>query len=235
MSSRLTPLHVETGMWLLVCGGLFAGIGIETDWGRQLHLPPYSQVGVQGNFEKPALAEPFRLPPPDAMLETAMRPLFIVTRRPAPPPVAEAAVPTMNKGQFLLTGVTIVPSGKFAFLIEKSGNKNRVVSEGKEINGMLVKEILADRVVLTQNDDSEVLPLKTAKSSVVPPTPPSPQVVPSTQPVRNTYPPQPPQSGNVPVEPPVAAPPPPQVSQSAPPQSSPSAVPTPARSIAGPR
>jgi hypothetical protein len=56
-----------------------------------------------------------------------------------------------------------VPEGKFAFLIEKAGNRARVVSEGKEINGITVKEVSASQVVLSQYDDTEVLTLKTAK------------------------------------------------------------------------
>ena len=165
MSTRFTPSRVETAFWLTICGGLLTGIGIETDWGRQFKLPSYSDTNPQGGFEKPVLAEPYRLPPPDSMLETALRPLFSVTRRPAP--TADVPKQTMNKGQFILTGVSIVPQGKFAFLLEKAGNRGRVVAEGKEINGITVKEVSADQVLLFQNDDTEILPLRTAKGLAV--------------------------------------------------------------------
>jgi hypothetical protein len=178
MSSPLTPLRVETGLWLLLCGGLAAGIGVETDWGRRLQPSVVTQPEPRSDFVKPLLAEPFHLAPPDTFLETAMRPLFIVSRRPAPPPPPpEPPKPAMQKDQFRLTGITIVPGGNFAFLVEKSGNRNRVVSAGKEINGIMVKEVSANQVVLSQFDDTEILTLKTARgplatAPVAPPAPP---------------------------------------------------------------
>ena len=78
----------------------------------------------------------------------------------------------MQKGQFILTGTVVVAEGKFAFLIEKAGNKSRVVAEGKQINGIMVKEVTKERVVLTQGDDMEVLDLK-----FNPPPPGAPGVV----------------------------------------------------------
>jgi hypothetical protein len=164
MSPLLTPLRIEAGFWLALCGGLAAGIGVETDWGQRWQWPMAAAALAPPDFAKPALAEPFHLPPPDSFLETTLRPIFVVTRRPAPiPPPPEPPKPSMKKDQFVLTGTTIVPEGKFAFLVEKAGNKVRVVSEGKEVNGILVKEISATRVVLTQHDDEEVLMLKPAK------------------------------------------------------------------------
>lgn len=176
MSSPLTPSRVEMGLWLLLCGGLATGIGVETDWGRRLHPPAVKQPEPRTDFVKPLLAEPFHLAPPDTFLETAMRPLFIVSRRPAPPPPPpEPPKPAMQKDQFRLTGITIVPGGNFAFLVEKSGNRNRVVSAGKEINGIMVKEVSANQVVLTQFDDTEILTLKTARGplATVPAAPPA--------------------------------------------------------------
>jgi hypothetical protein len=164
MNFALTPIRVETGFWLLLCAGLMAGIGVETDWGQRWRHGVVEVKSGPVDFVVPTLEEPFRLPAPDEFLETAMRPVFIVTRRPAPPPPPpEAPKPLMKKDQFTLSGITVVPEGKFAFLIEKAGNKSRVVSEGKEINGITVKEIRPDRVVLSQHDETETLLLKTAK------------------------------------------------------------------------
>jgi hypothetical protein len=185
MSSPLTPLRVETGLWLLLCGGLAGGIGVETDWGRQLQPPAIAQSALHSDFALPTLAEPFHLAPADSFLETAMRPLFVVSRRPAPPPPPpEPPKPAMQKDQFRLTGITIVPGGNFAFLVEKAGNRNRVVSAGKEINGIMVKEVSANQVVLTQFDESEILTLKTAKGplTTVPATPPTPTTPPPAAP-----------------------------------------------------
>lgn len=158
------PLHVEAGFWLLLCGALAAGLGIETDWGRELHRPVAVAATEADSFQQPGLAEPFRMPPADEYIEMALRPPFIVTRRPAPPPPPpEAPKPTMKQGQFLLKGITIVGPAKFAFVLEKAGSKNHVLTEGKEINGIRVKEIAADRVILSQYDETEILPLQTAK------------------------------------------------------------------------
>ena len=160
----LSPMRAELLFWLAVCGGLAVVIGLETDWGTRCQSPIPIRHREPASFSKPALSEPFKLPPADEFLETSMRPLFVATRRPtAPLPPPEAPKPAMKRDQFSLTGVTMLPEGKFAFLTEKAGNKTRVVSEGKEINGILVKEISNDRVVLTQYEETEVLLLKTAK------------------------------------------------------------------------
>lgn len=164
MSTALTPIRVETGFWLILWAGLAAGIGIETDWGRQLQWPVAELAEAPPDVARPVLTEPFRLPEPDRHLTIATRPIFVVTRLPAPPaPVADSSRPSMKKDQFVLMGTTIVPEGKFAFLLEKAGNKSRVVAEGKEINGIMVKDVKADRVVLSQGGDTEVLVLKTIK------------------------------------------------------------------------
>ena len=164
MSVALTPIRVEAGFWLILWLGLAAGIGLETDWGRQMTSPVTQIAETPPEFPKPVLAEPFRLPPPDQFLDVTVRPLFVATRRPAPTaPPPEPPKPGMKKDQFILMGTAIVAEGKFAFLLEKAGNKNRVVAEGKEINGIMVREVTKDRVVLRQYDDTEVLVLRTNK------------------------------------------------------------------------
>lgn len=164
MTTAFTPFRIETAFWLTLCGGLAVAIGMETEWGTQwqhpwtVPQPPAASAGL------PALSQPYRLPEADHFLDTSVRPLFFVTRRPAPAaPPPEPPKPTMKRDQFTLTGITVLPDGKFAFLTEKAGNKSRVVAEGKEINGIMVKEIRSDRVVLGQYDETEVLTLKTAK------------------------------------------------------------------------
>lgn len=179
MSRILRPYRVEMAVWLVFCGGLVTGIGVETDWGRQWSWPLAESEVASTAFIKPGLTDPFRLPPPDKFIDIALRPLFVVTRSPAPiPPPAEAPKPTMKKGQFILTGVTIVGEGKFVHLVEKTGNKSHVVAEGKEINGILVKEVTPDRVILNQYDDTELLILRPAKA---PAALPATQMVPATQ------------------------------------------------------
>lgn len=164
VSAALTPIRVETAFWLILWVSLAAGIGLETKWGRQMQWPVAKIAETPPEFSKPALAEPFRLPPPDQYSQMTARPIFIVTRRPtpiAPPP--EPPKPSMKKDQFILMGTTIAGESKIAFLVEKVGNKSRVVAEGKEINGITVREVTADRIVLSQFGDTEVLVLRTNK------------------------------------------------------------------------
>lgn len=174
MSRGLTPWRAEMAFWTLLCGGLAVGIGQETDWGKRWQYPIADASPAPATFSKPTLSDPYRLPAADDFLEIAMRPLFVPTRRPAPAaPPPEPPKPSMIKDQFTLSGITVTPGGKFAFLIEKAGNKPRVVSEGREINGIRIKEIAADRVVLSQYDDTEILVLKTGKGSATPPPAPT--------------------------------------------------------------
>jgi len=164
MSSASTPIRAEAAFWLIITVGLAVCIGIETDWGRQTQWPVMQTAGAPPVLPKLALAEPFQLAGPDQFPNITLRPLFIVTRSPAPPaPLADSSNSGMRKDQFVLVGTTIVGEGKFAFLLEKAGNRSRVVAEGKEINGIMVKEVSADRVVLSQNADTEVLLLKASK------------------------------------------------------------------------
>ncbi len=160
----VTPSVIETAFWIILCGSLAVGIGMETDWGTRWRYALPNETADAAKLTTPTLTESYGLPVADEFLETAMRPLFIVTRRPTPPtPPPEPPKPTMKREQFTLTGITVLPGSKFAFLTEKAGNKNRVVQEGKEINGIVVKDIQSDRVVLGQYDETEVLMLRTAK------------------------------------------------------------------------
>lgn len=173
MNKILTPNRVELMAWLALCGGLVTGVGIETQWGRQLVWPLMEENAAFPPFQKAALTELFHIPPPEKFIEIALRPVFVVTRSPAPiPPPPEAPKPKMRKEQFVLSGTTIVADGKFAHLVEKAGKKSHVVAEGKEINGILVKEIMPDQVILIQFDDTERLMLNTAKAPLLPSTDP---------------------------------------------------------------
>lgn len=169
MRKALTPLRIEAAFWLILCAALVLGIGLETEWGAKTQWAVGDTKAGPTDFTRPALSEPFQLPAPDQFLSVTTRPMFIVTRRPAPPPPPpEAPKPAMKKGQFVLMGTTIVPEGKFAFLLEKANNKTRVVAQGKLINEILVKEVSADRVVLSQFDDTEVLSLLMNKAAGTP-------------------------------------------------------------------
>jgi general secretion pathway protein N len=93
--------------------------------------------------------------------ETAARPLFTPTRRPAP--AAPAVAGNMVKGQFMLTGVIAVGDLKIALLKEKASGKVHRVERGKEISGMTLSNVEPERVTLAQGGDEEVLTLSVQK------------------------------------------------------------------------
>ena len=111
--------------------------------------------------------------PDQEYAEMGARPLFTPTRRPAPPATAPAAASAMAKGQFTLTGVTIVGPLKIALLREKSSGRVIRVEEGNDVNGIKVAQVDAEQVKLTQGGDSEVVQMLVSKGAVQPAAPPS--------------------------------------------------------------
>jgi len=101
---------------------------------------------------------------PDAAYpETAARPLFTPTRRPAPP--APAVAGNMVKGQFTLQGVIAVGNLRIALLREKTSGKVHRVERGKDVNGVTLSVVDPDKVTLAQGGDEEVLTLQVSKGA----------------------------------------------------------------------
>lgn len=163
MKITFSRAHLPAALWGGVCIGLALVIGgLELDWGDRLHAPlPVLRKPAANPALTPLLPE-FALPPlQEGYPETVSRPLFIVTRRPAPPPPPPVAPkPAMQKGQFILLGVIIAGDVSIALLREKNGAKTHRVKKGTEINGMKLDKVEAEKVTLTQWDDSEEIILK---------------------------------------------------------------------------
>jgi hypothetical protein len=164
-----------TSALCVVAAVLLAVLAVELGAGAALR----ARLAALGS-SKPAVVQT-RLLPPVAMVnpdvdypETATRPLFTPTRRPAPPQAQAAAAPAMNKGQFTLTGVTIVGETKIALLREKSSGRVVRVEQGKDVNGITVAKIEPDKVTLTQSGDQEVVAMLVAKGAPQPAVPPAP-------------------------------------------------------------
>jgi len=152
--------------WLAALGVVAVLIGWETDWGRQLtRAPDVPDVAAPAPVTL-ALLPDYRVQDGvESRQQTVERPVFVPTRRPAPPAVPaaqEAAKPRMQKGQFVLTGTAVVEQKSVAFLRESAGGKSRSVRVGETINGLLVAEVKPDRIRLTMGEDSEELLLKVA-------------------------------------------------------------------------
>jgi general secretion pathway protein N len=89
--------------------------------------------------------------------ETVARPLWIPTRRPAPPAVAAQA--SFTRGQYTLLGVTIAGDTRIALLKEKASGRIHRAEKGRGMNGLQVAEVLPESVTLAQGAETEVIEL----------------------------------------------------------------------------
>ncbi|MEP7206589.1 MAG: hypothetical protein ABI920_06600 [Casimicrobiaceae bacterium] len=174
----------DLAWWLVPAATLFVIVGLEV---RTLRHPaaaaaPESVPAVAKAVDAvPAVLPEYGITGSlESHQETVERPLFVPTRRPAPTPTQEVPKPTMPKGQFALTGTTVVDGKGTAFLREVKGGKFRRVQQGDTINGMRVSEVNHDRVKFVMGDESEELTLKVAVNPkptpgipVAPPGPPT--------------------------------------------------------------
>lgn len=149
--------------WLVPLAAAAVLIGWETQWGRVLRtLPPPEKAIAPKSVTTSLLPEYAIAGGLAARTDTVQRTLFNPTRRPAPPAAADAAKTRMQRGQFTLTGTTVVDGKSTAFLRETAGGKSRRVLQGEAVNGLVVAEVRADRVKLALGDESEELILKVA-------------------------------------------------------------------------
>ena len=109
-------------------------MGIETDWGGQLHKLPAAPQAIEPKPVVPALLPEYQVEGGVASLnETVDRTLFNPTRRPAPPATASAeGEQKVQSGQFVLTGTTLAGDRSIAFLKEVAGGKARTVRKGRQ-------------------------------------------------------------------------------------------------------
>lgn len=162
--------HGLTALLGLAAFGCLAALGVETQWGQALRPAlPVANAGARGG-DMVATLPGFSLPSLDsAFKESGERPLFTPTRRPSA--VNLTSAPVMKKGQFKLSGTSVNNDLTVAFLLETATGKTVRVTKGKEVNGMTLDAVEANRVVLKQGDETEELVLRTASS------PPAPRVV----------------------------------------------------------
>lgn len=126
----------------------------------------------EGPWPPAKLAEARLLPapatPPAGESETVGRPLFVPSRRPAPP--APVVVPArMAKDQFQLQGTIVVGGYDVAMLREKQTGKVVRVEKGAPLGDMTLAEVYPDRVVLRAGEETATLNLVVAAG---PPTSP---------------------------------------------------------------
>lgn len=150
------PEHFWPTLWIAVLVALAAIVALEHFFGG---VTAGTGPRAPAKVVEARLLPPFALPPePATPAETVAKPLFVPTRRPSPP-VATAGTPVMRKGQFVLTGVTIVPDASFAFLRETASGKTLSVRKGNMVNGITVDVVEPRRVVLRMGEETEELAL----------------------------------------------------------------------------
>jgi len=159
---------------------------------------------------KPAVVAEAKLVPPmsptnpdQSFPETASRPLFTPTRRPAP--AAPSGANTMVKGQFILQGVMGVGGLQIALLREKSNGRVHRVEKGKDVNGVTLSSVEPDKVVLSQGGDQETLTLAVQKGPPGPAVPGAPASAPAGAGAAGPFAPPAAGAGAHPAQPPVPA------------------------------
>lgn len=157
---RRSPLTAALAVLALV---LAAILGLEFALGGP------KGVGAPGRRVVPAEAKLLpavaQVPPEQAYPETAARPLFIPTRRPAPEAVV-AAQPTFQRGQFQLVGVIMAGATKTAILREKANGRTlRVPVNGELHSGIKVTQIDRETVVLAQGAETETVGLTVQRAN----------------------------------------------------------------------
>jgi len=160
-----SALARSLAIWIVPFVLAIAAIGIETDWGRSLARDTPVPAAATPQPVEVALLPEYRIDGGiDARRETVDRVLFNPTRRPAPPASqAAGAGSAIKRGQYTLTGTTVVGNVATAFLREVNGGKSRSVHQGDKLNdGLVVAEVKPDLVRLRQGDDVEELSLKIA-------------------------------------------------------------------------
>lgn len=137
-------------------------LGVEGEFGASV-----GSVVRPGAASRAVAADAKLLPPLIAIApevaypETAERPVFTPTRRPAPE--APAAQSTFQKGQFVLQGVIVVGDNRVAMLREKSSGRVIRIERGREVNGIKVVEIQPETVTLSLGSEEEKLSLSVQK------------------------------------------------------------------------
>jgi len=152
-------------------------IGVEGEFGASVDSVVRSGAAKRGaGAEAKLLPALIAIAPEVAYPETAARPLFTPTRRPAPEAPANSQS-TFQKGQFVLQGVIVVGDNRVAMLREKSSGRVIRIELGREVNGIKVTQIEPEAVTLAQGSEEEKLTLSVQKAPPALPGVPQPAAV----------------------------------------------------------
>ena len=142
-------------IWLELLGATALTLGSAWIW---FAVAPMDPVGISASAKPPQEAAAdtgsakFVMPPPTAFAEIYARPVFSPLRRPTPPPastpVVRAAPPPAPPPNMMLIGILVGNNGRVAVLRPAGAGPAVTVTEGQDVSGWLVHQILVDRVVL---------------------------------------------------------------------------------------
>lgn len=145
---------------------LAGAMAYEWQWGERFRQEIMKIRGMGAKMASVPLLPEFSLPPREAAYsETLTRPLFIPSRRGSL--TGSKGPQQMKKGQFVLSGVIIVPGQRLALLRDVTTGKSERVEQGREIRGMTAERVDAGVVVLKQGNETEEL-LLLVQSAPVP-------------------------------------------------------------------
>ncbi|MBU0592634.1 MAG: hypothetical protein KKH74_02745 [Gammaproteobacteria bacterium] len=158
MSSSLGSEKIVTVLAVALSLLLAGTIAYEWQWGERFRqeLTKLRKPDAKAVFA--ALLPEFALLPREAAYnETLTRPIFIPSRRGSP--TSSTGGQQMKKGQFVLSGVIIVPGQRLALLRDVTTGKSERVEQGNEIRGMQAERVDAGAIVLKQGNETEELVL----------------------------------------------------------------------------
>ena len=135
---------------------------------------PVPEVGKPGRILP--VAEDFQLPALVSYDTIEERPLFVEGRRPPSEepeePEEVAVVANINPPSMTLLGVLITPDGRFALVRTQQPPEVKRLHEGDLVDGWKLAEIAPGRILVTQGEQKESLPLREYKYPAQPPAPP---------------------------------------------------------------
>lgn len=113
-------------------------------------------------WQAPLSGQDFKLPELEQFADVIERPLFLKSRRSAPPTVGPeglASAADSRLGQYALAGVVITPAKRFVLLRATRDNKFHRVADGQDFEGWTVQAIQGEEVVFGREGAEERLPL----------------------------------------------------------------------------
>jgi hypothetical protein len=138
------PLLLAAG-----CAVLVGIVYVELD-SPDIEPPAKAAVAAAQEAAKPPVQDPsFTMPPLRSFAGVLSRPLFSETRRPPLQPVAAADT---RAAAFTLVGTILSAQERHALVEHGQPPRLERISEGQDVDGWTVEQILADRVVFGRAD-----------------------------------------------------------------------------------